>query len=231
MALLTKISRSAVVSEQVCLQQPFKLSETDVPIPRLFIYQKDHQKVDTFVNSFLISVKCQIQICISDFVSLASWTKLIITETITASRNIPHNLKCLSHSVSSMRVCDLNEASAWLSVDDVSADISMLLLSCRSLRGRGRINPEQWRASSNASIQHLPNSRWVPTSFTTKLQTILWSKSNRINTVYYYNATERCEHKWNEDIKSSTLVTTTPYKNYGKGRNDQSINQSIYIAP
>jgi len=40
MALLTKILQSAVVSEQVCLQQPFELCETDVPIPRLLSARK-----------------------------------------------------------------------------------------------------------------------------------------------------------------------------------------------
>ena len=32
MALLTKMSQSAVVPEQVCLQQPFELSETHIRI-------------------------------------------------------------------------------------------------------------------------------------------------------------------------------------------------------
>jgi len=34
MTLLTKMSQSAMVSEQVCLQQPFELSET---VPLLYL--------------------------------------------------------------------------------------------------------------------------------------------------------------------------------------------------
>jgi len=105
-----------------------------------------------------------------------------IRKHLNSQQNIPHILKCLSHSVSSIRVCDLNKASAWPMADE-SADASILLLSCWSVRASGRIKPEQCRASSNASIQHLPTHSSA-SLFTTQPQTVSQQTVNK-QTVYH----------------------------------------------